>query len=158
MQSLEERANCVQGLYTPIFFSDYFDYFVEPYLQPTMLDWNNLSEEWIYSGKQEVADEFTAAGSDVTKNAPRSASDCRNACIARHNCLQYSYEPNICRMSSVLILGKPDNDQTRGIESGWLMDRIKKVRSQFEPCDPERGWVIPGAELESTVNGTDLPI
>ncbi|KAH7052286.1 hypothetical protein B0J12DRAFT_661161 [Macrophomina phaseolina] len=133
-----------RGKSTPIFFSEYFDRFVEPYLQPTISDWDNLSEEWVYNGEREVVDEFTAAGSDVTRNAHRSASDCRNACIARHNCLQYSYEPDICRLSSVLVLGKPDNNAAREIESGWLMKRIKSFRSELEPCDPERGWVVPG--------------
>jgi hypothetical protein len=69
------------------------------------------------------------------KDAGDSADRCQKTCEAIENCLQWRYTSKAdgeCHLSKVLRLGQRTNDNGDGFVSGWLMERIQKVKKEWE--------------------------
>jgi hypothetical protein len=69
------------------------------------------------------------------KDAGDSADRCQKTCEAIENCLQWRYTSKAdgeCHLSKVLRLGQRTNDNGDGFVSGWLMERIEKVKKEWE--------------------------
>lgn len=74
--------------------------------------------------------------------ASESFEDCRAACLAKPDCLQFSYVRDECRTSVIPRLGqKADPGQNR-IRSGWMVDRIHDMVRNIEPCGEEEDWIL----------------
>ncbi|KAL5361162.1 hypothetical protein BJX96DRAFT_81924 [Aspergillus floccosus] len=67
-----------------------------------------------------------------------SVADCEVQCALDAECLQFSYEPGLCRTSSKARRGthKP------GSVSGWMPDRINQTVAQLGSCD-RIDWIRP---------------
>ncbi|RMY61124.1 hypothetical protein D0865_01153 [Hortaea werneckii] len=93
---------------------DVFTDFVMPQMMSPRNDWENLS--------------------DQEEGIVASVDDCRARCIAQPDCRQYSLDPDgMCRTRVDPRLGKTG----RGIQSGWIEDRIVDFQRGMAPCSSE---------------------
>lgn len=148
-------------------FQDIFKGVIYRYFKPERSDWDNLSAEIKYS------EEATAKLSEGDKNmlsepereAHFSFGDCQRVCESVPSCIQFSYVPGRCSISSELRLGhavvesrcleysnaagkcikteeaaQEDDDinpeEQHLTRSGWLMDRASEyVKELDQSCD-----------------------
>jgi hypothetical protein len=114
--------------------------------------------------KEEVQngdEELTIASlnlSNIELAAHESFPNCRSACEASSECLQFSHltskSENICKLSPSIRLGqhmKPGEKENRqgdgmeveGFKSGWMMERIREVvESEEAMCEGGVKWDI----------------
>lgn len=104
---------------------DTFLHYILPRLQPERPDWDNLCED-----------------DDEAGNG--SASDCRNACRAQADCVQYLFSDKGCKTSSIVRLGHAHAaSNTDKRTSGWLLDRVESFAEKMQAsCRPEP-WILP---------------
>jgi hypothetical protein len=91
-----------------------FDHYIMPRLRAgRMDDWDNDS----FVGGENIA---------VTNDM----DVCRLFCENDQECLQYSVREGHCYTFNLPRLGKP----TIGVKSGWLVDRVEKMRAAIPVC------------------------
>jgi len=97
------------------------------YVMPQMMDGNNA--DW-----DNLSDEAAVETGSV--------DECRIVCEIKPDCKQYSFVQAIlqCKIRVDPRLGKPN----RGIQSGWLADRVLKFAHDMPACGDE-GWQVGSA-------------
>ena len=126
-----------QSPHKPILHRDLFNAFVHPLIKSERQDWDNLSGDRILT-------ESTERLAGVEVNAFKSIDNCRIACKAKPECVQYSYGPGVCNLGFVIRLGggsgnDPDSS-ANGLISGWMNGRIEYFKKTMEPCKPR--WIV----------------
>ncbi|KAI5193590.1 hypothetical protein E4T38_09879 [Aureobasidium subglaciale] len=107
-------------------YKDVFERFVLPYLQPSKDDWDNLSAEHV--DLQAGVDLFEA---------------CKDECMRREECLQFSVKEKSCHVSSDVKLGRPFQEPAGTIlQSGWILDRIDAFVRDMEACGGDQEWAL----------------
>lgn len=146
-----------------ITYGDIYTDFVKPYLTPMKSMWDNGAKEVEFSWFSEAA-AGRASVEDYLRNdgysdKPYTSVDkCRQACLARADCLMFRYDPyqKYCGYSSSVSFGQPktayqDADIRRLLKhhgiiqsprtndesmySEWRFDRIENMRKNLA-CDP----------------------
>lgn len=111
-----------------ITYSDIYRDFYQPYLVDKLDHWDNMANDAVFVEK------------DAT-TAHESWQNCRNQCETESDCLSWRYiaSEKKCHISSKVIFGQPTLDfmgsKTKDTTSGWMIKRIRKVRSASH-CDP----------------------
>jgi hypothetical protein len=104
----------------PIRHRDAFEWFVQPNLVPEKQHWDNICQD------------------EESKNLI-SLDECRRACETKSSCLQWSFASGKCKTGTVVRLG---SDNTHGMVSGWMTDRIEAFKdAQSNPC-PDDNWIV----------------
>ncbi|KIW09025.1 uncharacterized protein PV09_00919 [Verruconis gallopava] len=121
----------------PMRFKDYFQMFLIPLIRQgqNRTDWDNLANSLIYTDQSR------------SQYAHYSFDACRAACDLRQSCVQYVWEPNKCRLGTVVKWGEsvtPDKRMT----SGWLVQRVEKFGDSVSKgfCPDGDIWILPGDE------------
>lgn len=69
--------------------------------------------------------------SDHEEGTFGSVDECRELCVARRECRQYSFDQDgVCRTNVEPRLGRAG----QGVMSGWVEDRIREYQQGMEPC------------------------
>ncbi|VVT51244.1 uncharacterized protein SAPINGB_P003032 [Magnusiomyces paraingens] len=146
-----------------ISYGDLYTDFVKPYLLPMRDMWDNGAKEvefsWardVLSGHANVDDYLRNDGN--SDKAYTSVDKCRQACLARADCLMFRYDPyqKYCGFAASVSFGHPrtsyqDNEVRRllkqhgivqpprtkddAMHSEWRLDRIEAMRTKIA-CDP----------------------
>lgn len=113
----------------PMLFSDVFDRIV----QAQILEKGSSASNWDSEATEEA---FDVASSSSNETFGR----CKQICQSHSNCVQFRVSENgeTCQTSSQVRLGGP----SEGIQSGWLVDRIKKFKNRMAACK-KPSWVLP---------------
>ncbi|KAI5265624.1 hypothetical protein E4T47_08461 [Aureobasidium subglaciale] len=107
-------------------YKDVFERFVLPHLQPSKDDWDNLSAEHV--DLQAGVDLFEA---------------CKDECMRREKCLQFSVKEKSCHASSDVKSGRPFQASSGTIsQSGWILDRIDAFVRDMEACGGDQEWAL----------------
>lgn len=146
-----------------ITYGDIYTDFVKPYLLPMRATWDNGARDHEYSWVRDAA-AGTATVEDYLRNdgysdKPYTSVDkCRQACLARADCLMFRYDPyqKYCGFSSSVSFGQPKTSYRDGevrqllkqhgviqpartrdetMHSEWRLDRIRDMRKKLT-CDP----------------------
>ncbi|KAF2159490.1 glycosyltransferase family 31 protein [Zasmidium cellare ATCC 36951] len=97
---------------------DVFDGYVLPRISKARLDWYNHADE--------------------DRGPVPSLEVCADICEADAACLQYALSTDFrCLSSSKPNLG----EYSRGMESGWMVNRIEKWADKMEPCPKGANWI-----------------
>ncbi|KAL4892258.1 hypothetical protein BDV59DRAFT_202769 [Aspergillus ambiguus] len=96
--------------------SDVFQALIQPRFDESEHDWDNESL-------------------DIVEGVG-SAADCEAQCAMDAECLQFSYEPGMCRTSTTTRRGS----RKPGVVSGWMTERISQVVVQLGTCKKAE-WV-----------------
>ena len=126
---------------TPLLFKDVFrSHVLETIRQyPTRSRWDNLADSYTYTAT--LRSQFAHVSVDA----------CRAACDLRDECLQFAWEPNKCRLGTVVRIGesivsgreKPSGNRDR-LVSGWMVSRIERwMQHQDSRCERESAWLLP---------------
>lgn len=67
-----------------------------------------------------------------------SVTDCETQCALDAECLQFSYEPGVCRTSTKARRGS----RKPGVISGWMAERINQTVAQLGSCN-RIDWIRP---------------
>jgi len=59
--------------------------------------------------------------------------DCQTHCENDRDCLQYSIREGHCHTFHLPRLGKPATGM-HGVQSGWLVDRVERMRAAMPEC------------------------
>lgn len=127
-----ENSKDGPGSAPPMLFRDYFQTFLIPLLRTThnRTDWDNL------------ANSLTYTDSSGGQFAHYSFASCRAACDLRLSCVQYAWEPNKCRLGTVVRLGEKVASDKR-MMSGWNPKRVEKFGAKVDACTVERAYLMP---------------
>jgi hypothetical protein len=127
-----ERSKDGPGSAPPMLFRDYFQTFLVPLLRTThnRTNWDNL------------ANSLTYTDSSGGQFAHYSFSSCRAACDLRPSCVQYAWEPNKCRLGTVVRLGEQVKSDKR-MMSGWNSQRVERFGARVDACTPENQYLMP---------------
>ncbi|RDI86328.1 hypothetical protein Vi05172_g3870 [Venturia inaequalis] len=127
-----EHSKDGPGSAPPMLFRDYFQTFLIPLLRTThnRTDWDNL------------ANSLTYTDSSGGQFAHYSFASCRAACDLRLSCVQYAWEPNKCRLGTVVRLGEKVVSDKR-MMSGWNPKRVEKFGAKVDACTAERAYLMP---------------
>lgn len=108
---------------------DVFEYFVTPKLTDEKDNWDN---------NLEAADTIKRKGdsSDWDKMATGSYAGCREACLDRWDCLQFTYWKDHCSLSTAMRLGK----KRKGRKAGWNIPRIERWKA--ERANKTTDWML----------------
>lgn len=103
---------------------DAFERFVQPSLRDERKRWDNLCN-------------------DEVQIAPGNADDCRKACQAESECVQWLYTPGKCKTGKVVRLGSSTehDEKSVGTISGWMLDRVADFKKKYSACDDKDYWV-----------------
>ncbi|SPN98442.1 uncharacterized protein DNG_01486 [Cephalotrichum gorgonifer] len=132
----------------PVLLKDMYKEYFLPRLTSQREDWNNISEDIIYLGREPTDDEKNRVvpenkQTDVEKVAHASIENCRAACEANPECYQYSYwGEGKCNLSNSFKIGYPakhEEEVTKRQTAGWLEDRIKAWVEEQGECE-EAKW------------------
>lgn len=74
--------------------------------------------------------------------ASESFEDCRAACWANSDCMQFSYAHDECKTGTTVKLGQKAEPGQRRIRSGWMVDRIHEMVRNIEPCGDAENWIL----------------
>jgi Fringe-like len=127
-----EHSTSGPGSAPPMLFRDYFQTFLIPLLRTThnRTDWDNL------------ANSLTYTDSSGGQFAHYSFAACRAACDLRLSCVQYAWEPNKCRLGTVVRLGEKVASDKR-MMSGWNPKRVEKFGAKVDACTAEKEYLMP---------------
>jgi hypothetical protein len=121
----------------PMRFKDYFQMFLVPLIRQSQnrTDWDNLANSLTYDDQSR------------SQYAHYSVDSCRAACDLRQSCVQYAWEPNKCRLGTVVRWGESVSSDKRMI-SGWLPHRVERFGEGVSKgvCSQDEVWLIPGDE------------
>jgi hypothetical protein len=126
----------------PMRFKDYFQMFLVPLIRQSQnrTDWDNLANSLTYDDQSR------------SQYAHYSVDSCRAACDLRLSCVQYAWEPNKCRLGTVVRWGESVSSDKRMI-SGWLPQRVEKFGLGVSKgvCSEDEGeiWLVPGDENDN---------
>jgi hypothetical protein len=130
----------------PLLYKDLFSLLLLDVLRahPNRSQWDNLANSYTYTDDSRA------------QFAHFSFEACRAACDLRGECLQYAWEPNKCRIGTVVRIGEPVeiSEKTRGSDrermiSGWSVPRVEKwVSKQEGKCEGESAWLLPDGKEE----------
>ena len=130
----------------PMRIKDIFHKFVEPQLIERRDNWDNgADDEYLLDlNAPEFADwEKDRAKkeglTDTEKTAFKSWENCRDACKEKHDCLQFNFHNQICKIGRKIQLGAPvkgqDDENARWrYRSGWNLERIEKWVKDNDKC------------------------
>ncbi|KAI4947052.1 hypothetical protein J4E86_008675 [Alternaria arbusti] len=136
----------------PLRHADVFKGYIYPSLSKERSEWDSYSVDKAFSNDvlkgEEVHSSFEA---------------CKSACERNTRCLQFSYRPSRCLVSSEVRLGRASTLQcleystaasrcekmeepaaiTGGaVRSGWIVDRLEEyMRTMDQTCDNRIGWI-----------------
>ncbi|APA09673.1 hypothetical protein sscle_05g044430 [Sclerotinia sclerotiorum 1980 UF-70] len=114
-------------------YRDVFKYFFAPTLVATRSEWDNYAAAKSFSSTE---DSYTPEFKEITE-AQRDArpwaskENCRKACADWDQCLSWKYQDDDCHLSHMAAMGRRVNDGVY-MESGWMVDRIKKIVEKKE--------------------------
>ena len=118
----------------PMRFKDYFQMFLVPLIRQSQnrTDWDNL------------ANSITLDDQSRSQYAHYSVDSCRAACDLRQSCVQYAWEPNKCRLGTVVRWGEAVSSDKRMI-SGWHHQRVERFGETVTKgvCSEEDVWLVP---------------
>ncbi|KIX04173.1 uncharacterized protein Z518_07727 [Rhinocladiella mackenziei CBS 650.93] len=139
----------------PYLYRDAFEYFVQPHIDDTRSDWNNLSgdqtftkptedhinedNDWDWKSDEEKQDLWTSL-TKIQKRATRSVEHCREACEDDHDCVQWTWHPGTCKLNYSIKLGHAVGGDLE-TTSGWMMERIEEFKKARGECD-EPQWQV----------------
>ncbi|KAI9789380.1 MAG: hypothetical protein M1835_001708 [Candelina submexicana] len=131
---------------SPLIFADIYNHFVSSRLSSNREDWNNLSDDLKYTerstdtevkyGDNKPWDELTG----IEQEAFTSLENCLAACTANEECFGWMYHDKECSLSrSIKLGGRKVADGPSKWVSGWMMERVEKLKVEMEPCKPK--WI-----------------
>ena len=130
----------------PMRFRDYFQMFLVPLIRQSQnrTDWDNL------------ANSLTLDDQSRSQYAHYSVDSCRAACDLRQSCVQYAWEPNKCRLGTVVRWGEAVSADKRMI-SGWHHQRVERFGETVTKgvCSEDDVWLVPGDEEDVKEEGED---
>ncbi|ORY11045.1 hypothetical protein BCR34DRAFT_664623 [Clohesyomyces aquaticus] len=154
----------------PIRYRDVFKGYVMPWFRKERTDWDNLSMEKEYSDEalRKLSEDGRKAISREERDASVSWKNCRAACESISSCLQYSYSPGKCSVSSEVRKGYEASSQcveysyaaskcirTQAaaaedqkkpmVRSGWMMEIISEFVKEMDlSCQTNQGndWIV----------------
>ncbi|CAI6332811.1 unnamed protein product [Periconia digitata] len=162
----------------PLLIKDlYYEYF-KPRLVPKLEDWDNMNDDyldnvWYYFNRKRKSRTWKEENgqymdhlrkgdlSPEERRAHRSFEDCRIACEAVDECLQFRWQDDICAMSKNFRLGNPkriEDEQHMRWMSGWAVKKINDWINSQEECVPKfpqpdlRLHSETGIELDAPMN------
>ena len=101
---------------------DVFSGLIDPLIQAPTDDWNNLSLDW-----------------NESLETP-SFENCRDACVERESCWQFSLVNGTCKSAGYARLGRQKEPDDNDAQSGWILDRIAAFKRGSENCEPI--WIL----------------
>lgn len=147
----ERRRYASQKSPTALLLKDIFLEFLDPKLQQTREDWNNLSDDRYYVNKTDPDHQWEdwrvgqmkneSQYNEFEKRAHLSFDDCGKACesLGTDECFGYRWSDDCCSMSNSFLLGKPvkkDDNEKKRTMSGWDIKKIRKwIDDQGPTCD-----------------------
>lgn len=132
----------------PVLLRDMYTEYFLPRMTDLRDDWNNVSKDVVYLGREPNDDEKGKAvpeekKSEVGKKAHASVEDCRAACEEMPECFQYQFaHEGKCSLSKSFKIGYPakrDEDVAKRQTSGWLTGRIAAWVEEQGEC-AEAKW------------------
>ncbi|KAF2837553.1 glycosyltransferase family 31 protein, partial [Patellaria atrata CBS 101060] len=127
----EKNWTDTNGWNKPYLMCDVYHHFVAPYLQPTRNPWDNLSKDTVMDANNPPEDRALTPEEMI---ATGSFDECKAACTAKDDCLQFNWVPGRCQLGSRVIIGHvSENDEQK---SGWLVERIKQQIAGYQKCTP----------------------
>jgi hypothetical protein len=121
----------------PMRFKDYFQMFLVPLIRQSQnrTDWDNLANSLTYTDQSR------------SQYAHYSFDACRAACDLRQSCVQYAWEPNKCRLGTVVRWGESASTEKR-MMSGWLSQRVERFGEGVSRglCPDSDVWILPSDE------------
>ncbi len=130
----------------PLIFADIYTRFVSSLLSSKRSDWNNLSDDLKYH--EQSTDPETTYGANkpwdeltqTEQSAFTSPENCVAACTANEECFGWMYVDKECNLSrSIKLGGRKVAEGNKKWVSGWMMERVEKLKEEMEPCKPE--WI-----------------
>ena len=120
-----------------ILHADVFDHFVAPILVEKLEGWDNFSEDHTYRPMEDYKpgdhdNKTWLDNPEVERHAHRSFDDCKAACRALPDCLQFYHKGKQCNINKKIRLGWEVPGEN--VTSGWMLDRIEALRKEAEPC------------------------
>ncbi|KAM3069288.1 hypothetical protein ACMFMG_010795 [Clarireedia jacksonii] len=114
-------------------YKDIYEYFFAPQLVETRTEWDNYASEKSFSS---TTDSYSPTWKDTTaaQMAERpwaSKEKCKQACVEWEQCLSWKYADDACSIAHTASMGQRIDAGIR-MESGWMVDRIKKVLGEKE--------------------------
>ncbi|KAL7941612.1 glycosyltransferase family 31 protein [Trichoderma barbatum] len=136
----------------PLRIKDLYHQFVAPQLAPIRPDWDNMSEDILYLNaslnvydEEQLSKAYTQNLSHLEKMAHLSFDNCRAACQADKECLQYRFHQGICGFGMRIIHGRPkprEDDVLKRWVSGWDVDKIQAWVQKHNSCDDRIDWPL----------------
>lgn len=137
-----------QGWTKPYLYKDVFDDMVLENISANRIFWSNRAQDWKFVKPTTDPDNAAEAAaafrmlSPVEQQSVESDDDCASACRSKDDCMQWMWSPGRCHLGSDVRLGHIDDlERKHGHEhaaehwtSGWMLDRIRVMRSKVEPC------------------------
>jgi hypothetical protein len=121
----------------PMLYKDYFRMFLVPLIRQSQnrTDWDNLANSLTYTDQGR------------SQYAHYSFDACRAACDLRLSCVQYVWEPNKCRLGTVVRWGESVSTDKR-MMSGWLVHRVERFGEGVSKglCPDGDVWILPSDE------------
>ena len=128
-------------LQRPLLFMDIFNHFVKPTLLPHRDDWNNLSNDIIYTPPPSDQPDKKYAGqkwtdlSDPQRSSADSPDNCEKVCDADKDCFQWMHTDRECRIGrSIKMGGSKGMEQGRKFVSGWKFEKIEAFEKEMGNC------------------------
>lgn len=141
----------------PYLYKDVFDDFVMPHISKEKKDWNNMSgdktftqpkedhvkeeSDWDWKDDEEKRKIWYEL-SEPERASIESVEKCRDVCESDESCVQFSWHPGTCKVSSSIKMGKPVPTKEEYV-SGWMIDRVKEFKKARGKCTSEDiSWQI----------------
>ncbi|KAK8211414.1 hypothetical protein M8818_003381 [Zalaria obscura] len=149
------------GAHEPILFADWYANIVDDWMPEMKESWNNSALEWRLDGDGMLSQHAAEENKDV-----KDAEACRALCEMKQDCLQWLWQPGKCTGSSRIRLGSPADGELRksgtqeskGLVSGWMIERINRTRTAMELCNSEKQWITNNTDwYEMMAAGTGYP-
>ncbi|KAF5871722.1 putative glycosyltransferase family 31 protein [Botrytis fragariae] len=114
-------------------YRDVFKHFFAPKLVAARSEWNNYASVKSFSSTKDSWSPDLKALTAAQKNERPWASkeNCKKACVDWDECLTWKYQDDDCHLSHTAAIGAKANEGVY-MESGWMVDRIRKVLEKKE--------------------------
>ena len=129
----------------PYLYRDLFRHFVQPYLDHSKENWNNLAEDRVFTepGKDQDDDKnhiIWEGWDDFQRSSVTSVDKCVEVCESDPECMMWSWETGTCRHHHSIRLGHQVDPDVKMV-SGWLMNRVDEFRWRQEMCEGLADWL-----------------
>lgn len=101
-----------------------------------LANWDNMSADKEYN-----AHDHGSLSDPLESNAWKSFTHCHAVCENNKDCVQFSYTPGSCSVSTSFRLGYAKPNER--IQSGWMMDRVDDLFLRLEAKCGIRDWFSP---------------